>query len=67
MADDELLTVPEIAAWLKLHPETVRSWLRRGKLHGMRVSDSMGWRVPASEVDRFIQEALQADGKGGHR
>jgi hypothetical protein len=63
MAEEERLIVPEVAARLKLHPETVRSWLHQRTQRGLRVSDSMGWRVPASEVDRCIREALKANGE----
>lgn len=58
MVDEELLTVKEVAARLKIHPETVRNWLRAGQLRGMRKSDSMGWRIPESEVRRFLAETF---------
>ena len=54
MAEDELLTVVEVAHRLKLSRETVRRWLRDGKLRGVRFSDSGGWRVRASEVERLL-------------
>lgn len=57
MAADELLTVPEVAARLKLKPETVRRWLRAGKLKGIVFSDRGGWRVAQSEVQRFLAQA----------
>ena len=58
MVNEELLTVKDVAARLRVHPETVRTWLREGRLRGRRMSDRMGWRVPVSEVDRFITEEL---------
>jgi excisionase family DNA binding protein len=33
----ELLTVPEVAAWLKLKPKTVYEWAARGKLPCIRL------------------------------
>ncbi len=58
MAGDELLTVTEVAQRLKLkNPETVRRWLRTGKLRGVLISDAVGWRVRASEVDRLVEPA----------
>jgi excisionase family DNA binding protein len=61
MHDDPLLTVPEVAARLRLNPETVRRWLRLGKLHGVAMSsDRAGWRIPESEVRRFLEQAGNA-------
>ncbi len=52
--DDRLLTVAEVADRLRLNPETVRRWLRHGKLAGISLgSDRGGWRVPASELRRL--------------
>jgi excisionase family DNA binding protein len=51
---DEALTVAEVAQRLKLSTETVRRWLREGKLRGVRFSDAGGWRVRASEVERVL-------------
>jgi excisionase family DNA binding protein len=57
MAGDELLTVQEVAQRLKLkNPETVRRWLRQGKLRGALIADSVGWRVRASDLERFIAQ-----------
>lgn len=51
---DEVLTVAEIAERLKVNPETVRRWLRDGKLKGTLLGDRAGWRVPSSEVDKLL-------------
>ncbi len=57
MAGDELLTVGEVRERLKLkNVETVRRWLRTGKLRGILISDSSGWRVRASELERFLSD-----------
>lgn len=55
MADDELLTVPEVASMLKLNEQTVRRWLRTGRLTGISLgSRQAGWRVRRSEVERLL-------------
>lgn len=59
-----MLTVSEIAQRLKVSPETIRRWLRSGQLHGVHLSDRAGWRVPASEIDRFL--AQRAGQHGTH-
>lgn len=54
---DELLTVEEVAARLKLTPYTIREWLKSQRLRGIRLgSRRAGWRVPASEVERLLRE-----------
>jgi uncharacterized protein YjcR len=36
--DDDYLTVAEIAALLKVNPQTVRNWISRDELRAVRVS-----------------------------
>lgn len=54
--ESRLLRVADVAAKLKVHPETVRDWLRQGRLRGSRLGgDRAGWRIAESEVERFLQ------------
>jgi excisionase family DNA binding protein len=55
MEAEEFLTVAEAAAKLKVDPETVRVWLRGGKLQGTRLSRAAGWRIPESEIARLLR------------
>lgn len=52
---DEYLTVAEIAKNLKVNPETVKVWLRTGKLKGFVLSDRAGWRVTESDLVQFVE------------
>ena len=52
---DEYLTTADVAALLKVHPETVKNWLRSGELSGVVLSDRAGWRVRRGDVDRFLE------------
>ncbi len=57
MDSDELLTVPEVARRLKVSEETLRRWLRAGKIRGRRLGATRtGWRISASELRRFLGE-----------
>lgn len=47
------LTVDQIAARIKRHPELVRRWLRAGVLRGERIGWS--WTVTPSELERFTR------------
>ena len=52
---EQLLTVPEVAERLRITPETVRRWLRVGKLHGILLGgDKMGYRIAETEVMRLV-------------
>jgi excisionase family DNA binding protein len=52
-----MMTVKQTADSLGVGPETVRRWIRARKLRGVSYgSDRAGWRVPASEVERFKRE-----------
>jgi excisionase family DNA binding protein len=55
VTDEPLLTVEDVARHLKLHPETVRRWVRAGKLRAISLgSDRAGLRIRASEVQRLL-------------
>jgi len=53
---NEYLTAADVAALLRVHPETVKNWLRAGTLSGVILSDRAGWRVRRADVDRFLDE-----------
>ena len=49
---DPWLTVPQVSQELKLHPATVRAWVKSGRLAAVRAGRT--WRVRRSEVDRAL-------------
>ena len=50
--EDPWLTVPQVSAQLRIHPATVRIWIKTGRLAAVRVGRE--WRVRQSEVDRAL-------------
>jgi excisionase family DNA binding protein len=52
--EDELLTVEEAAARLKMHPVTVRRLLRDGQLPGRKVGTRQ-WRVSAAALKAYVE------------
>ena len=50
--NDPWLTVPQVSEELKLHPATVRAWVKSGRLAAVRAGRT--WRVRRSEVDRAL-------------
>jgi excisionase family DNA binding protein len=56
MQKESVLTVSEAAERLRVNPETVRVWLRNGKMRGYRPGgDRIGYRIPESEVERVLR------------
>jgi excisionase family DNA binding protein len=51
---DPLWTINEVASYLKLQPETVRSMARRGELPGLKIGKV--WRFRKSAVKKLFQE-----------
>jgi excisionase family DNA binding protein len=59
---DKLLTVSEVAEQLSVTEETIRRWLRDGKLEGVRLSRRAGWRIRQASVDAML-EGYAMEGK----
>jgi excisionase family DNA binding protein len=52
----KLLTVEDVARRLMVNPETVRIWLRQGKLRGMRPGGKRaGWRVTELDLNNYLE------------
>jgi excisionase family DNA binding protein len=55
MEGERLLTVFEAAERLRANPQTIRRWLRQGKLKGtMPGGTKLGYRIPKSEIRRLL-------------
>ena len=55
----QYLTVEQAAQHLSLSEETIRRWLRSGKLKGARIGvERAGWRIPRSELARISQRTM---------
>lgn len=57
MSSDELLTVEELASYLKLKPRTLYPKLRRGELPAFKIFG--GWRFKKSDIDRWLSENIR--------
>jgi excisionase family DNA binding protein len=64
VAEEQFLTVAEAAALLRVESQTVRRWLRGGRLRGVSLgSRRAGWRIPRSEVRRILGlEDIRSEG-----
>lgn len=56
MDEERMLTVTEVVERLRVHPQTIREWLRTGKIKGVRLGGTkVGWRIPESEIQRLLK------------
>lgn len=60
---EEHYSPEEIAERLKLDPETVRRWIRRGELPAVKVARQ--WRVSAGVLDDYLAGKRAAPGTFG--
>ncbi len=56
MEEERWYTVEDIVDMLKVHEQTVRRWLKNEELHGVLLGRKAGWRIRASELERFLNE-----------
>ena len=54
----ELMTVTEVAAWLKVHPNTIRRWSERGIIKTYRIGPRRDRRFDCSEVEQLLHSGL---------
>lgn len=52
---EHLLTIREAAEVLRLHPRTVREYVRRGELEGRVIGGR--WRFRRKDLDAFFENA----------
>ena len=57
---ERFITVPDAAEQLQVHPQTIRAWLRSGKLKGRLIGGTKsGYRIPQSAIDELLNPELQ--------
>ena len=56
---EKLLTTKTVAERLEVAPDTVRIWLRKGMLKGVKVGGGRLWRISETEIDEFIKNGLK--------
>jgi excisionase family DNA binding protein len=58
MSDAGILTVDDIAAFLRVTPTQVRELLDAGELAGFKVAGA--WRVPTAAVTEYLRRGMEA-------
>lgn len=57
MSGDEILTIKELASYLKIAEKTAYRFVSDGRIPGFKVGGS--WRFRRSEIERWIAEQEQ--------
>ncbi len=60
-----MLTLKEVTERLKLHPNTLRRYIRQGKLRAVKFGRV--WRVEEKDLENFIQAKKQRLKNESHR
>ena len=62
MPDDEIMTIEEVADFLKLKPQTVYKWAQEGTIPSAKLGKE--WRFRRSILDTWINQSILLS-KGG--
>lgn len=62
MSDDEIMTLEEVARYLKLKPQTVYKWAQEEQIPGTKLGKE--WRFRKSILDEWIDTSIILS-KGG--
>jgi excisionase family DNA binding protein len=54
MVSERWLTVAQAAEILQIHPETLRGWLRSGRIPATLLSRRAGYRIRVSDLEAFL-------------
>jgi excisionase family DNA binding protein len=60
MVSDQWLTVAQAAEIVQVHPETLRAWLRSGRIPATLLSRRAGYRIRASDLEAFLSGGASA-------
>ena len=55
-AGDEIMTVEDVARYLKLKPQTVYKWAQEGQIPGAKLGKE--WRFRRRIIDEWIDSAI---------
>jgi excisionase family DNA binding protein len=57
MADEEILTLQELSAYLKITEKTLYGYAQKGKIPGIKIGSA--WRFRKSDIDGWLEEQRQ--------
>ena len=60
--DNEILTLEEVAAYLRLKPQTIYKWAQEKRIPAAKLGKE--WRFRKSILDRWLDDQMLGDGSG---
>jgi excisionase family DNA binding protein len=54
--DEDIMTIEDVAKYLKLKPQTIYTWVQDGKIPGAKLGKE--WRFRKSVIDKWFDEHL---------
>jgi excisionase family DNA binding protein len=60
--DHEILTLEEVAAYLRLKPQTIYKWAQEKRIPAVKLGKE--WRFRRSILDRWLDEQMLSDDSG---
>jgi excisionase family DNA binding protein len=58
--DNEILTIEEVATYLRLKPQTIYKWAQEKRIPAVKLGKE--WRFRRSVIDRWLDDQMFADG-----
>ena len=62
---DDMLTIEEVASWLRVHPITIRRWEKQNHLKSYRIGPKKSIRFIRKDVYDFIVRNNKSGTRGG--
>lgn len=56
---DEIMTIEEVAAYLKLRPQTIYKWAQEGEIPAIKIVKE--WRFKRSILDKWLDEKISKE------
>ncbi len=53
---DEIMTIEEVAKYLKLKPQTIYTWAQKGKIPAAKLEKE--WRFKKSVIDKWFNQHI---------
>jgi excisionase family DNA binding protein len=57
--EDEILTIEDVAKYLKLKPQTIYKWAQEGKIPAAKLGKE--WRFRRTAIDKWLDAAFEAE------
>ncbi len=60
--ENEIMTLEEVAAYLRLKPQTIYKWAQEKRIPAAKLGKE--WRFRRSIIDRWLDERMLGEGSG---